>query len=140
VEIITMKIERYLTQHDAAVLSKLAEKLLNERQKSDAGERLIEIISTAILLPENVRKSNCVSLYSDVTYQRTDGGDNHSIRIVCPQDANQTLARVSVMSPIALAIIGRQVGSLVEVELPFSQVLFVKILDVTDLSSVLQVP
>jgi regulator of nucleoside diphosphate kinase len=131
-----MKIERYLTQDDATVLSKLAERLLRMRDvKFNTGEQLIELISTAMLLPENVKKKDCVSLYSEVTYCKMDADDQHTLTIVCPQDANQTLARVSILAPLAMALLGRKVRSIVEVELPFSQVMFVKILDVRHLSS-----
>lgn len=131
-----MKIERYLTQDDAAVLSRLAERLMRMRDvKFNAGEQLIELISTSVLLPENVKKKDCVSLYSEVTYCKMDADDQHTLTIVCPQDANQELARVSILAPLAMALLGRKVLSIVEVELPFSQVMFVKILSVRHLAS-----
>ncbi len=131
-----MKIERYLTQDDAATLSKLAEHLMRVRDvKINPGEKLIELISTAILLPENVRRKDCVSLHSEVTYSKIGPDDQQSVVIVCPQDANQALAHVSILAPIAMALIGRKVRSIVEVQLPFDHVQFVKILDVKPLSS-----
>lgn len=130
-----MKIERYLTQHDAALLSKLAEHMLRVRDvKINAGEALIELISSSILLPDNAVRKDCVSLYSQVTYCEVDSEQRYSVVIVAPQDANQTLARVSVLAPFALAVIGRPVGSLVEIHLPFDKVQFVKILEVSELS------
>ncbi|WP_019143323.1 GreA/GreB family elongation factor [Noviherbaspirillum massiliense] len=130
-----MKIERYLTQNDAATLSRLAEELLRLRDvKVNAGEKLIELISGSMLLPENVRRKDCVSLYSEVTYCKIGPDDQHTVTIVCPQDANQTLAHVSILAPIAMALIGRKLRSIVEVELPFGNVQFVKILDIRPLT------
>lgn len=131
-----MQIERYLTQDDATILSKLAERMLRVGDaKFDAGEQLIALLSKAILLPENSPKKNCVSIYSEVTYCEIGRDERKTITIVSPRDANQILARVSVLAPLAMAMIGREVGSIVEVRLLFDQVQFVKILDVTHLSS-----
>lgn len=131
-----MKIERYLTQADATVLSRLAEQLLRVRDvKFNAGEDLIDLLSTAILLPENSERKDCVSLYAEVTYSPVGSDDKQIIVIVCPQDANQALARVSVLAPVALALLGRTVGTVVDVPLPFGQMQTVRVLDVTSLSA-----
>lgn len=53
-----------------------------------------------------------------------------SIILVCPQDANETLARVSILSPSAMSLLGRVIGSIVEIPAPFNQVQFVEIVDV----------
>lgn len=128
-----MKIERYLTQDDAAKLSRLAEQLLRVREvRFNAAESLIELISTSILLPENVQRPDCVSLYSRVKYRHVDSDDVRSIEIVCPHDASDTLARVSILAPLAMALIGRPKNSIVEVHLPFNKVQFIEILDVHD--------
>ncbi|RJG06699.1 transcriptional regulator [Noviherbaspirillum cavernae] len=131
-----MKFKRYLTQDDATVLSRLAEQLMRVRDvRFNSGETLIDIISTSILLPENTRKKNFVSLYAEVAYTGIEHDGEHAMTIVCPQDANQALAHVSILAPLALALIGREVDSMVEVELPFSQVHVVKILGVRNASA-----
>ena len=136
-----MKLERYLTQADATVLSRLAEQLLRVRDvKFNAGEDLIDLLSTAILLPENSERKDCVSLDAEVTYAPVGSDDKQVIVIVCPQDANQALARVSVLAPVALALLGRPVGSVVEVPLPFGQVQTVRVLDVIPLSAAVAQP
>lgn len=128
-----MKYERYLTQHDAAILGRLAERLLRERNlKFNPGEQLVDVISNAILLPEHVRKNDCVTLYSRVDYCSLGSEEEHAITIVAPEDANQGLALVSVLAPIGMALIGRKVGSIVELHLPFGQSDFVRILEVEE--------
>jgi regulator of nucleoside diphosphate kinase len=118
----TMNFERYLTQHDAGILSKLAENLLRELDvKFNKGEQLIDILSSAILLPETVHKEDCVTLYSEVLYRRLDTNEQHSVTIVCPFEASPSLARISALAPLALALIGRQIGSIVQVELHADQ-------------------
>ncbi|HJV73353.1 MAG TPA: GreA/GreB family elongation factor [Noviherbaspirillum sp.] len=131
-----MKTERYLTQADATVLSRLAEQLLRVREvKFNAGEDLIDLLSTAILLPENSTRKDCVALHTEVTYHTGSPKEKKTLAIVCPQDANQELARVSVLAPLAMALIGREVGSVVDVELPFGHSQAVSILKVHPLSA-----
>jgi regulator of nucleoside diphosphate kinase len=126
-----MKTERFLSQEDAATLSRLAEHLLRLRDVNmNFAERLIDLIGTAILLPENVRMDDCVALYSKVTYREIGSDQHQSVVIVCPQDTQEALARVSILAPLAMSLLGRPAGSIVEVALPFDQVKFVEIVDV----------
>lgn len=131
-----MKFERYLTQYDAAILGRLAEQMLRIRDlKFNAGEQLVELISSSILLPATMTKADCVSLFSEVTCSKLGSGETLTIVIVSPEDANQTLAQISVLTPIGLALIGRKLNSTVEVQLPFGQTEIIKILSIRALSS-----
>ena len=126
-----MKIERYLSQHDASTLSRLAENLLRLRDvKFNHAERIIELITTAILLPENSQRNDYVSLYSTVVYRAIGTSQLKSIVIVCPQDASDVLAKISLLAPLAMALLGRVVGSVVAVTLPFNQVQYIEIVEV----------
>jgi len=128
---IAMNTERYLTREDAALLDKHAERLLRLRDvRFNHGEELVGILSGATVLPENVRREDCVSIHSEVTYSQLAKLDTHSIEIVYPQEANQVFGRVSVLSPIGLALIGRKVSSVVEVNLPSGRVQLLTILAV----------
>ncbi|OWW21437.1 GreA/GreB family elongation factor [Noviherbaspirillum denitrificans] len=127
-----MKIERYLSQEDAAILSRLAEHMLRMRDvRINFAEQLIELIGTAILLPENVRRDDCVALNSEVVYRDIEMGRVGTVVIVCPQEANDTLARVSILAPLAMALLGRPVGCIAEVRLPFDKLRHVEIVAVT---------
>jgi regulator of nucleoside diphosphate kinase len=126
-----MRFERFLTQADAATLSRLAERLLRVRDvKFNAAERLIELIATSILLPEHAIRSDCVSLLSTVTYRMVGTDAHRTVHIACPLDASDALAHVSILTPLAIALVGRPVGSIVEVALPFSRIQYVEIVDV----------
>jgi len=126
-----MNIERFLSQNDASILSRLAENLLRLRDLNfNHAERVIELITTSILLPENSRRDDYAGLYSTVIYRAIGTSESKSIVIVCPHDANDTLANVSILSPLAMALIGRVVGSIVAVALPFNRLQYVEILEV----------
>jgi len=123
-----MKTERYLSQTDAAILGRLAEHLLRTGGVNiPFAEQLIAIIETSILLPANAPREDCVALYSTVVCRDLESDRQMSLFIVCPHDVHDGLARVSVLAPLALALVGRMVGSLVEVKLPFLQTMFIEI-------------
>ncbi|TCS36529.1 regulator of nucleoside diphosphate kinase [Paucimonas lemoignei] len=131
-----MKFERYLTQYDAAILGRLAEQMLRVRElKFNAGEELVDLISSSILLPATVTKPDHVSLFSEVTCSKVGSGETFTVVIVSPEDANQTLAQISILSPIGLALIGRKINSTVEVRLPFGQTETIKIIGIEALST-----
>jgi regulator of nucleoside diphosphate kinase len=128
-----MRNERYLTQHDAASLSRLAEQLLRTREFSfNAAEKLIELISTSILLPQGADDSDYVTLNSRVDYRTIGSREVRSLTIVCPQNADAALAQVSILAPLALALIGRPRHSIVEVELPFRKLEFIEIVGINN--------
>jgi regulator of nucleoside diphosphate kinase len=126
-----MKFDRYLTQEDTATLGRLTEELLRLREVTfNTGEKLIEVLTTSVLLPKNAKKQGCVSLYSEVAYRLIGSDQVHSIVIVRPQDADETLARVSILAPLPIALIGRAKDSVVEVPLPSNEIQYVEIVDV----------
>lgn len=126
-----MKIERYMSQNDASVLSRLAYGMLRfGKSDTNLAERLIDIISGAMLLPETSSRRDYVCLYSVVTYRRLGSVRNECTVIVCPQDCDDVLVQISILAPLALALLGRAVGSIVEVPLPFGRIQYVEIIGV----------
>lgn len=126
-----MKVERYLSQRDAATLCRLAEQLLRLRDVNlNSAERLLDVISSAILLPEHATRTDCVSLHSEVTYRHVGAQDQSSLVLVCPHDANTALAHMSALAPLALALLGRCVGSIVQVVTGSERIEYVEILAV----------
>lgn len=131
-----MKTERFLSQNDATTLSRLAENMLRMREINfNHAERVIELITTSVLLPETDQRNDFVRLHSGVVYRAVGTVDLHSIVIACPRDANESnhaLSTVSLLTPLAMALIGRVVGSIVAVELPFGQIQYVEVVAVLE--------
>ncbi|WP_420475477.1 GreA/GreB family elongation factor [Noviherbaspirillum sp. ST9] len=126
-----MKNERFLSQEDATILCRLAEHLLRMRDVTfNIAEQLIELIGSSILLPENAERSDYVALYSEVTFREVGSMRLETIFLVCPQDTQDALARVSILSPIALALLGRPLGSITAVTLPFFKVRYVEVVGI----------
>ena len=123
---------RYLQQHDAAVLSRLAAAWLGAGgERACAGAHLADILATAILLPESDRTAQYAALYSHVSCRKLGSGEREGVFIACPQDANLALAQVSLLTPLALAVLGRASGSVVGLEDGADGACRFEILDVT---------
>ena len=138
-----MKNQRILKQSDAAILSRLAEQLLRLGEvEFNAGEELLDMISTAKILPAGTERKDCATLYSTVTYSPANIDDRRSVTIVCPHEANPQLARVSVLSPIGLALIGRKALQIIDVALPSKRTETIKLLEVAnaDMTSEVESP
>ena len=137
-----MKNERCLTQNDAAALSHLAEHLMRLGEvEINAGEQLVDIIATSTILPGDVQRKGHVSLHASVSYAPlNNSADKRTVIIVCPRDADPQLARISVLTPIGLALIGKKVLSSIEVDLPSNRVEKIKILEVIPSDSILGEP
>jgi regulator of nucleoside diphosphate kinase len=137
----TMNFKRYLTQHDATLLSKHAENLLRELDLNyNCGEQLIEILKSSVLLHEKSRRDDCVSLYSEILYERLDTNDYHVTTIVIPSEASAALARISALAPLSLALIGRRITSEVDVELYGSYSYRVRIVAVNNIGKTIVEP
>jgi regulator of nucleoside diphosphate kinase len=123
-----MKSERYLSQQDATILSHLAQHLLRTGGPcAQHAEQLIAIIETSILLPVNATRNDYVALYSTVACRDVESNQHISICIVCPREVHDGLERVSILAPLALSLVGRIVGSFVDVTLPFVRPMYVEI-------------
>lgn len=107
---------RYLQQHDAAILGRLAGAWMRAGgERARAGARLAELLGTAILLPESDGRAHA-GLYSHVHCRSLGSGERHAVFLACPPDASLALARVSLLTPLGLAVLGRARGSVVSVE------------------------
>lgn len=110
-----MTLPRYLQQHDAAILSRLAGAWMRAGgEHACAGERLAELLGTAVLMPVSDRRRHA-GLSSQVHCRSLDSGEQHDIFLACPRDASLALARLSLLTPLGLAVLGRPCGSVVTV-------------------------
>jgi regulator of nucleoside diphosphate kinase len=107
--------------------------MLGERRRSHAleaaaAEALADLLSEAHLVPDHALPRDRVAMGSRVTYEQLPGGARRSVTLVFPIDADAGNGRVSVLSPIGLALLGRARGASVEPELPDGRRLRIRIL------------
>ena len=114
----------YLSQDDLAVLSAFA------RRHGEGARELASLLLASIPLPATGDAPRRVSLGATVRYRALGAHDTQAIVIACPQDANALLARVSILTPLALGLLGHAEGCTVDIALPHARTLPVDIVEV----------
>jgi len=97
--------------------------------ESDASDELADLLAQARLVPAETLPSDRVAMNSSVTYLEEPAGVRRTVTLVYPREADPTHRRISVLSPIGLALIGRRRGEVVDALLPGRRVLEIRILN-----------
>ena len=78
---------------------------------------LAELLMEARLVPNDKLPRNRVAMNSRVTYREEDG-PARTVTIVHPASADPAILRISVLSPVARALLGRRPGDAVTASVP----------------------
>jgi regulator of nucleoside diphosphate kinase len=87
-----------------AELEALSEGMM--RRNPELAEQLIEELGRARIVSPARLRPDVVDIGRIVTYRDEETGKDHTITLVFPQDADISNARISVMTPIGVALIG----------------------------------
>lgn len=90
-------------------LEALAEGALH--RQPDLADRLLTELSRARVVPEAKLPADVVSLGNRVTYLDEATGRSHTLSLVFPEEADIDAGRVSVMTPIGVALLGLPKGA-----------------------------
>jgi regulator of nucleoside diphosphate kinase len=121
--------ELIVSVRDAEVLAlMLGERRRRHELEAAAANALADLLVEARLVPEEELPEDRVALNSTVTYRHEPGGTRRSVVLVHPVEADAALGRISVLSPVGRALIGRSTGSLVDVDVPGAAPLTLRIL------------
>lgn len=91
-------------------LESLSEKIV--RRDPELAEQLIEELGRARIVTPSRLRPDVVDLGRQFTYRDETAGKDHSVTLVLPQDADISNGRISVMTPIGIALIGLAEGSM----------------------------
>lgn len=123
-----MKNERILTSTDAATIARLSEHLLRlAATQTNVGEQLHELLTASAILPPGEHDHEHVSLHCEARYLDVLTGEEHTITIVQPQDSDAGRGNISILSPVAIALMGCSRGTVVDAPLPFGRTQSLKI-------------
>ena len=115
---------------DAEALARL---LANHRRahpfEADGSDALADLMLDARFVPDEAMPDGYVGLHSRVTYAEERGAPLRTVVLVAPEDADAGMGRVSVLTPIGLALVGRCAGALTEAALPNGRTLKLRVLD-----------
>lgn len=113
---------------DAAALGlMLGERRRNHALEADAADALAELLMEARLVHNGSLPADRVAMNSHVTYEELSGGARRSVILVYPVDADAAEGRISVLSPIGLALLGRSPGAALSPAMPDGRALRIRI-------------
>lgn len=81
------------------------------RRSPDVGERLIDEIARAKLVAPDKMRGDVVTIGSEVTYRDLGMDRQHSVTLVYPEDADIDRGRISVLTPVGVALLGLSPGA-----------------------------
>ncbi|UYV35772.1 nucleoside diphosphate kinase regulator [Rhodobacteraceae bacterium D3-12] len=120
-----------------AELEVLSERMM--RRNPDLAELLIEELSRARVVAPSRLRGDVVDLGRKFTYCDETEGKDHTITLVLPAEADISAGRISVMTPIGVALIGLAEGAVFHWETRDGQRRELKVLKVfTDDQNTLQ--
>lgn len=120
----------YICARDAeAIAAMLAAHRRAHPFEADASDELAELLFTARLVPAGTLPADRVALRSRVTYEEEPHGSRRTVSLVLPEEADAGQGRISVLTPIGLALLGRRRGARSAAEMPNGRTLAVRIVD-----------
>lgn len=81
------------------------------RRSPEVGERLIDEIARAKLVAPNKMRDDVITIGSVVTYRDLDMAREHTVAVVYPENANIDEGRISVLTPVGVALLGLSPGA-----------------------------
>ena len=81
------------------------------RNNPALAERLLDELSRAKVVPAKKLPANVVSIGNTVTYRNETTGQEQTVALVFPEDADIARGKVSVMTPIGTALLGLAEGA-----------------------------
>jgi regulator of nucleoside diphosphate kinase len=125
-----------MTNYELLVSARDAEALalvLGERRAlgasdAEAANALADLLMEARLVPHERLPVDRVAMNSRVTYEERPGGTRRTVVLVHPVEANAAAGRISVLSPIGRALLGRAPGAAIDAAAPSGREISIRIL------------
>jgi regulator of nucleoside diphosphate kinase len=107
-----------LSKDDAEVISTLIGAGGLPSLSGPAGEALGESLDAATVVPAADLPPTVVALHSSVEYVELPDGKVRDVVLVLPSATDVSSGRISVLSPVGRALLGRQAGDVCDVTVP----------------------
>jgi regulator of nucleoside diphosphate kinase len=120
-----------LTEQDYNRLKHLLAQLTRQSRGMQVEvETLEEILELARVVKADQVPQSVVTMNSRVLFEDVRTGEEGTVTIVYPGDADPSSGKISVLSPVGTALLGESEGKDVELPLPHGQTRRIKIVDV----------
>ena len=111
--------ELILSARDAEVLAlMLGERRRQHAREAAAAAALADLLVEARLVPHEKVPADRIAMNSRVTYREEPHGMRRSVVLVHPIEADAASGRISVLSPVGLALLGRTPEAVVTADVP----------------------
>jgi regulator of nucleoside diphosphate kinase len=105
-----------LSISDSERLAALANAARN--QLPDLAAELVDEIGRAHVLAPGEQPRHCVCMNCEVGFRDDTTGKSRTVTLVYPEDADISQSKISVMTPVGIALIGLPVGSSIAWQTP----------------------
>jgi regulator of nucleoside diphosphate kinase len=123
--------ELLVSARDAETLAAVVgDRRRTDRFEADAADALADVLIDARMVPHERLPADRVAMNSRVAYQEEPGGARRSVAVVHPSEADPADGRISVLSPVGRALLGRQAGSAASISIPGGRALTIRVLEV----------
>jgi regulator of nucleoside diphosphate kinase len=130
-EVETMNASLWLTEQDYNGLRQLLVELTRRSSGMQAGvETLEEIFDLVRVVGPEKMPGSVVTMNSRVLFEDVCTGDEDTVTIVYPADAEPSSGKISVLSPVGAALLGEAEGREIELPLPHGQTRRIRIMNV----------
>ncbi|HZR03353.1 MAG TPA: GreA/GreB family elongation factor [Burkholderiales bacterium] len=111
--------ELLVSANDAEVLAVIVgERARANPLEAEAADALADILLDARMVPHERLPADCVGMNSLVSYREEPEGPRRTVAVVHPNEANPAEGRVSVLSPVGRALLGRKPGAVIAARVP----------------------
>lgn len=120
-----------VSARDAEALSVLVDdRRRSHRFEADAADALADMLLDARMVEHDRLPADRVALNSQVTYREESAGEVRHVALVHPAEANLAAGRISVLSPVGRALLGRRSGAVATLDTPGGRALKIRVLAV----------
>ena len=113
-----METNPIITELDAARIRELGTQLPDAGQGLRALKDLIEVTEEAEIVPGSSIAPDVVTIHSKVVFRDELTESLHTVTIVYPHEFSIGDRRISVLSPVGRALLGRRVGDSAQLKVP----------------------
>jgi regulator of nucleoside diphosphate kinase len=123
--------ELLVSARDAEALATVVgDRRRTDRFEADAADALAHVLMDAQLVPHDRLPEDRVAMNSLVAYREEPGGVRRSVAVVHPAEADPADGRISVLSPVGRALLGRKSGAVASIDIPGGRPLTIRVLEV----------
>jgi regulator of nucleoside diphosphate kinase len=123
--------ELLVSTDDAEALAPVVgDRRRSDRLEAEAADALADVLMQARLVPHDRLPADRVAMNSSVAYREEPHGEPRSVAIVHPGEAAPSEGRISVLSPVGRALLGRRPGSVANISVPGGRGLRIRVLEV----------